>query len=59
MSRAIKPSCEICKHCHPIYDSVLVVKYARDRVFYCDHFESLYCEYEPCHTGYKKRRVKK
>lgn len=59
MSRVINPSCENCKHCRPIKDCNLIGKCLHNIVFYCDHFEGIYCETTPCTTGYKKRRVKK
>lgn len=58
MSRIVKPSCDNCMCCHPIKDCILIVDYMRGLVFYCDHFESLYCENSPCDTGYKERRSK-
>lgn len=56
---SMNANCESCVHCHPIYDSTLVGPLVRDKVFYCDHFESLYCEYSQCTLGYKKRRERK
>lgn len=57
MSRVINPSCETCKHCHPIVNNTLVVDYMRDKVFYCSYLMNLYCENEPCSSGYEKRRA--
>lgn len=59
MCSIIKPSCDTCSHRRRISNTGLVDPTIRNSVFYCDHFESLYCENSPCTTGYKKRRNRK